>query len=132
MLGKLLLTTLVILTVLFVFRFRDRVPRGSLRISERLPKPDSPPPWWVRFLAVGAIATMVSGTALYYYWDWKDRHTIVTVRVVNTNSGQAVDYLAEKGEIGFRSFATVTGRRITLADVERLEVIENDQLQQAR
>jgi hypothetical protein len=65
---------------------------------------------------------MVAGTGLYFYQGWQAGREAVTVRVVNANTGVAVTYRARREDVSGRSFLTLDGRRVTLAEVERLEL----------
>jgi hypothetical protein len=46
---------------------------------------------------------------------------VIFIRVVDTRSGRAVEYQAARGDIDDREFVTTDGRRIVLAETERLE-----------
>ena len=46
------------------------------------------------------------------------------MRVINANTGEGVTYQARREDVAGRSFRTLDGRRITLADVERMELDE--------
>jgi len=46
---------------------------------------------------------------------------VVSVRVINANTGSSVSYQARRGDVKDRSLETVDGRRVVLAAVERLE-----------
>ncbi len=48
--------------------------------------------------------------------------TTMQVRVVNTRTGESAIYLAEQKDIQSKSFITVNGRQVFVADVERIEV----------
>ncbi|MBF0109145.1 MAG: hypothetical protein HQL76_08225 [Magnetococcales bacterium] len=77
---------------------------------------------------VGKIAViLVASTLLSALWmifsHWQDNATWVEVRVVDVKSGEKSYYEAQKGQIHGRSFTTRDGRRITLSDVERMEIM---------
>ena len=59
---------------------------------------------------------------LFLYHQWQDNYQIVQVHVIDTRSGKEVTYEAYKGDIEARSFLTVTGRQVNLAEVERMEL----------
>lgn len=75
-----------------------------------------------QLLATGAVVLMLTGAGLYLYHQWRDAYQVVEVRVIDTRSGQFAAYQVYKGDIDGRSFTTTDGRRVTLAEVERLEV----------
>lgn len=79
-------------------------------------------------LVAYAVALSVFGLAAWYlYRDWRESQMMVRIRVINAETAQVVLYDAPKGLVHGRSFTTADGRRVTLADVERMEVqpIEN-------
>ena len=67
---------------------------------------------------------MIAGTALYLFQGWVTAREAITVRVINANTGEGVAYQARREDVAGRSFRTLDGRRITLADVERMELDE--------
>lgn len=56
--------------------------------------------------------------------DWLLAHQQVHVRVINVQTGAATDYQALRGQVQGRTFYTLDGRQVRLADVERLEMGE--------
>ncbi|MCW8848205.1 MAG: antitermination protein NusG, partial [Sedimenticola sp.] len=123
---KLLLTALVIFGALFTLRMRNQrnlnapvaaarvanSPRNQPREVRRLP----------RLLAAGAVLLMLIGMSLYLYHQWSDAYRVVSVRVIDSRSGQSASYQAYKGDIDGRTFTTIDGRVVTLAEVERMEM----------
>lgn len=75
-----------------------------------------------RIAAWSLIGVMLGGSALMLYVQWEDGYRVVPVRVINTNTGRSVTYQARRAEVGERSFRTIDGTRVTLAEVERLEL----------
>ncbi|MBF0453868.1 MAG: hypothetical protein HQL72_03500 [Magnetococcales bacterium] len=74
-------------------------------------------------LAAYAVALSVAGLAGWYiYADWRESKMMVRIRVINAETGQVALYDAPKGLVFGRAFTTQDGRRVTLADVERMEV----------
>jgi hypothetical protein len=74
----------------------------------------------VKLAAYGLVALMLTGTAVYLFQDWQREREIVQVRVVNAYTGKSEGYEARRGEIGERSFVTLDGRRVRIAEMERL------------
>lgn len=115
---KILLTLTVILGAYGVIRARMR------RIDE--PLPDSParspliPPETVRIIAIGLVSIMVAGSLLWLYLDWQKSREIVAVQVINANTGSIASYRARRADVADRHFITLDGRRVTLAEVERM------------
>ena len=77
-----------------------------------------------RIAAFAVIAIMLAGTGLWVVLEWREAHEILGVRVINSSTGAAAEYEAYRSDIGVRSFRTLDGRRVNLAEVERLEVME--------
>jgi hypothetical protein len=119
MFGKILLTAAVIAAAVLVLRLRSR--RG-------VPATVSPagrgPGGLMGWLAVGVIALMLVGAALMFYLEWRADDEIVDVRVIDAGSGQVSSYRVRRGDVDERSFVTVDGRRVVLAETERLEMLE--------
>lgn len=123
MFTKLLLLTLVILGVWVAFRVRTAPPT-----KPRHPRPTLPtrrgwlPAGAPRALAYGLVSVMFAGTGLYLFEGWEAGRRPVTVRVINANTGGVVTYQVSPKDVTGRSFRTLDGRQVTLADVERMEV----------
>jgi hypothetical protein len=121
MLGKILLTLAVILGAWLVIR---------LRLERRKPAAPPPqtrpllPPALMRALAVGLVAVMVGGSLLWLYLDWESGRGLVNVRVINANTGEETSFQARRQDIGERQFTTLDGRRVTLAEIERMVLEE--------
>ena len=75
-------------------------------------------------MAYATVITMLVGSGVYFYFQWKDAYQVVSVRIIDTRSGKEVVYQAYKGDVDGRSFQTTDGRIVTLAEVERLELGE--------
>ena len=118
---KLLLTALVIAGALMALRIRKSNPGHSPARRAPIPttKPKSALP---RIAAITAVLLMLTGAALFLYQQWRDSTQVVTVRIINANNGREVDYQAYKGDVEGRSFKTVDGRQVTLAESERMEL----------
>ncbi len=95
-----------------VARVTDQSGEPSSQQSQKLP----------RYLAYGLLFIMLAGSGSFVFMEWRDQYRVVMVRVVNTNTGRAVEYEARRGDVEERSFETLDGRRVVLADVERLEL----------
>jgi len=120
MIGKILFTIAVILVVALIWRTRQPA-QGSARPEPHLINPKAQRRWPIRGLAIGVIALMqlASGYLLYEYW--RDGNEVIYIRVVDASSGRTAEYRAARGDIGERTFTTVDGRHIVLAETERLE-----------
>ena len=74
-----------------------------------------------QYLAYTLLGVMLAGSGSFIFMEWRDQYRIVTVRVINTNTGTSVTYQARRGDVADRSLDTIDGRRVVLAEVERLE-----------
>jgi hypothetical protein len=130
MFTKLLLTATVILIAWLVVRNRwrgddDARARMSASSGQRVAS-QGPlmPRGAVKLAAYGVVVLMLVGTALYLFQDWQHAREIVQLQVVNVYTGQVERYEAQRSEISQRSFVTLDGQRIQIAEMERLIQIE--------
>ncbi len=121
MISKILFTLAIILAVVWFWRTRRAralPPRPPPRVinpvqtERRLP---------VRALATGVVTLMILASAFLLYDHWRDSSEVIYIRVVDASSGRAAEYRAQRGDIDDRQFVTTDGRRIVLAETERLE-----------
>ena len=77
-----------------------------------------------RLAAYAVIALMIAASALWLVIEWRSAHEVLGVRVINASTGAATDYEAYRSDIDSRSFRTIDGRRVNLAEVERLEIMD--------
>ncbi|MGB0722058.1 MAG: antitermination protein NusG [Gammaproteobacteria bacterium] len=124
MISKILFTAAIVIAVLLLMRTAGGRDKGKT-----LPPPGSAParPRNTRgpLIIAAAIATvMVALTAYVVFSDMAEDQREVTVRVINTRTGESTDYRAERGAIRGRTFHTLDGRTVTVADVERIELID--------
>ena len=124
MFGKILLTLAVILGAYVVIR--ARMQRGSEPAADTPPPNRRPliPPGSARALAYGLVTVMVAGSLMWLYLDWEQSREIVAVQVINANTGTVTDFRARRRDVQGRHFTTLDGRRVTLADVERMVLKE--------
>ncbi len=118
MLSKILLTVAIVIGALIFLRMQGQ---RSAPAAQRA----APPPVNLkqRNLITGIILlVLLSLGAGAYYLNWSEAHRTVTVRVIHATSGKAQEYEVYAKQIEGRSFVTVDGRTITVADSERLEV----------
>lgn len=124
MISKILFTAAIIALVYWLAknrtqRTRDVQAREAPRAPARqLPAASRAP----RLLAYGLLIIMLSGSLGFIYLQWRDRYQIISIRVINTNTGGSVNYQARRGDVEQRSFETLDGRRVVLAAVERMEL----------
>ena len=124
LLGKLLLTAVVIAGVLLYLRYRNE---QALSRPKPMPRVVNPPPSPRRagpaigWLASGVVVVAILGVGVWLYGYWQDRNQVLYVRVVDAGTGHVTGYRAYRGDIGDREFMTVDGTRVRLAETERLE-----------
>lgn len=122
MFGKILLTAAVLVAAFLIIRMRLRRPVGAEARGTGGPVGSTRKA--VRLIAYILVATMLGGSLLYLFLDWRADRQVVQVRVVNAYTGESVRYQARRGDVETRQFKTLDGRRVTLAEVERLELEE--------
>lgn len=122
MLMKLLLTLLVIIAALVTLRLRKRHPPRNLVASAAQQHQSVRGSLVPKAAAYGLLGLLLSGSALFVYLEWQDSWRVVTVRVIHSGNGSETIYRAYKGDVKGRSFTTVDGRIVNLAEVERLEL----------
>lgn len=118
MLLKILLTVLVILGAVLVLR------RRVLRVQQTAPaaRPAAEKNRLAYAAAYGLVLVMLAGAAFFVYLEWADSYRVVNVQVIDARTGKSVNYRAHRGEVEGRTFRTLDGVTITLADVERMEL----------
>ena len=145
MLGKILLTLAVIAAAALYIRHRGRSVKGT---SRRTGSGGSRPDPWAdgsasrrdgnipasrssggkahpmarATLLWSGLAVLITAGAGLYYMAWQDARTPVTV-LLHGDGESPVVYRVRKRDLGDRSFTTVDGVQVTVADSERMEVI---------
>ena len=126
MFAKLFITAVVIyvgwLAVRNRWREADRDGSGGTAGIDH--RPPLIPREAVRTAAYALVALMVIGSGFYLFQDWEHRRQVIDVQVVNPATGAVDTYQARRRDIEGRSFTTVDGRRIRIADMERLVLDE--------
>jgi hypothetical protein len=123
MFGKILVTAAVILGAYLVIRSRMQRHHASVAVPDPAPKePPSPARTTLKAIAYGLVVTMAAGSLLWLYLDYQAGQEVVRVRIINANTGNVTTYLARRAHVKGRSFVTLDGRPVTLADVDRMEL----------
>lgn len=129
MLGKILLTLLVMLIAFMVLRQRTQTsqsegtkPSKKKELNQTNQKPDSESTSDLRVAAYLFLILMFGAAIIIYYQRWQDDHSIVTVSLFRGDQTAATTYQVYKYQLGERTFTTVEGTLITVADSERMEV----------
>ncbi len=120
MFTKILITVAVIIAALILLR-RKAEARPGVRRAAAAPKVK--PPLHLRLLPYAVVIALLAVGSLLYWLDWREAHRLYTVRVTDTRSGEVRSYPVYRDAVRGRSFETVDGRTITLADVERMELV---------
>ncbi len=125
MITKILFTAAVIGIVFFLLGKRSRsgpreAPPAKVTAQRSGPLISSR---FTRIAAYAVVVTMLLGMALFAYREWEDAYRIVNIRVINARTGDMVTYQAHKRDVEGRRFLTLDGRLVTLAEVERMELI---------
>ncbi len=124
MLSKILFTLAVVIGVLALFRWRRQRQLEMLPASvPTQPGVRSKTQPVLKWFALLVIALMIGGAALWLLHAWRAAGEIVTVQVFDAGSGSMAEYQAYRSDLETRSFRTVDGRRVTLAETERMETI---------
>ena len=67
---------------------------------------------------------MLSASVWFAYREWESGNRVVSVRVINARTGAVVIYQAHNRDVEGRRFLTLDGRLVTLAEVERMELVQ--------
>jgi hypothetical protein len=124
MFAKLLITAAVVCMCYLVLKARRR---DDAR-EERQPgsAPIAPPlsalGTAIRPVAYGVLAVMLLGSGYFLYADWAEGREIVDVHVINPYTGAVEQYRARRGDLKARSFTTLEGHAIRIAEMERIVV----------
>jgi hypothetical protein len=122
MLTKIAFTLAVVVGVLAWFRWRRQRQVAALPSSgPARVLPGTGGKLVFRWFAVAVISLSIAGLGLWVLDAWRARGEIVTVRVFDAGSGAMTEYQAYRSDLETRSFRTVDGRRVTLAETERME-----------
>ncbi len=118
MVSKIVLTAVIIVLAYLVLRSRGRA------ATARAQGITAPPIVSPRLVAYVFLAVAVVSGALIYWLEWQDARQVITIRVINSSTGEAATYQAHKGKIRGRRFQTLDGREVTIADVDRVEMLD--------
>jgi hypothetical protein len=126
MLGKFLITVAVIYIAYLVVR--SRYQRSVPQEQTRTRRANTGDPFHSRgAIKAGAYAVvlvMLFGSGVYLFQSWDREHQVVEVQVVNPYNGDVQRYEARRGDIEGRTFRTLDGRLIRIAEMERLVINE--------
>jgi hypothetical protein len=123
MLGKVVLTlTVIIVAILIIKRRNDQDGDQSAAAKGKPGDAETAMASDLRFAAYAFLVLMFGTGAFLYYQRWQDDHTVLTVNLYRADQTEPTSYEVYKFELEERSFTTLEGVRITVADNERMEV----------
>ncbi len=76
----------------------------------------------IKWLSYGVLALMLSASLIYFGLDIQQGYRLVTVKVIDAQSGRSVSYIARRKDVDDRYFITQDGREILVAEGERIEL----------
>ena len=131
MIAKILFTAAIIVAILMVVRLVGNRHRANQdpRVIDITPdaadaKVQGKNRTGTVFMAMIALI-VIAGVAYLVFSEVADVQREITVDVINTRTGESVRYKVQKGDIRGRTFRTVDGRTVTVADVERIEILDH-------
>lgn len=124
MLGKFVLTLVVIIIAILVIKQRqDKDDGGAKTARHQAAEATGSMASELRFAAYLFLILMFGTGAFIYYQRWQEDHTVLTVSLFRDGQSEPVSYEVYKYQLNNRSFTTIEGVRITVADNERMEVL---------
>ncbi|SFB89096.1 hypothetical protein SAMN05660443_0763 [Marinospirillum celere] len=129
MLGQLLITGLVIGVFYIWWRHQQRIKQvnedrqvTSRSRASALPASSQKPPVPVKALVIALVTAALLASGGYAIYDWRDKHTLLEVTLVNPASDSRETYKVYKKDLDENRFTTRDGQQIRIASSERLEV----------
>jgi hypothetical protein len=119
MITKILFTLTVIIATMIFFK-RQRAQQSARSAPVKTVMSESQ-----KMFRQGAylfLAFMVISAIGMFIFKLGDDYATVQVHVINTQTGQMSTYQAKQKDIKSKSFITLEGRKVFVADVERIEV----------
>lgn len=123
MLAKLLLTATVVAVAWIVLRARRRRADPLGAASRLAATPALVPRPIVRAVASGLLIMLLLGSGLTLYANWQQGRQVVAVLVI-APGGTVTTYESRRRDVEGRSFRTLDGRRVYVAEQERIEVAD--------
>lgn len=112
---QLLVTALVVVAVVAFLRFRAAATGSRSSAASAVDGRH-------RLAGYALVAILLAGITTVVYLQWAEAHRVVTVRVIDTGSGQVTEYPVYKKDLGGRRFETVNGREVSLSASDRMEL----------
>ena len=137
MLGKVVLTLLVMAIAIVVIRQRSLAESGNSstagqgtggsKAGQSAGDSTGGMASDMRFAAYLFLILMFGAAAVIYYQRWQEDHTVLTVNLFRDGQSEPVSYEVYQFQLQSRSFTTTDGIQITVANNERMEVSERAQ-----
>ncbi|MBF0143848.1 MAG: hypothetical protein HQL59_10385 [Magnetococcales bacterium] len=77
----------------------------------------------LRLAVILSSAVVVAALLYWLFGAWREGKELTQIRVINAETGTVITYQANRDAIHGRAFTTLDGRQVTLADVERMEIV---------
>ena len=125
MLTKLLITALVIAACFAYLRFQSqRAATGNRQNANAETATRGSLPRQFRWLAAALIISGASAVIGFFIFEWFNGRTVLTVDVINPQTGELISYEVYKRDLQDRSFKTLNGQQIRISNNERIEITE--------
>jgi hypothetical protein len=117
MISKILITIAVIVACMWMVsaRAKPELKRVANPAAERNKK-------LIRNAALAFMVVMAIAAGVMIYLEVDKRSEIVTVHVINTQSGASTSYRVKKNDIHSDGFTTMDGLQVFVAGIERIEI----------
>ncbi len=117
MISKILVTLAVIMGCMWMLSSRAKpelreVPNPAVEGNKKL----------MRTAALAFMLVMAITAGVMIYLEVDQRSAVVTVHVINTQSGSRKSYRVMKNEIHSEGFTTLDGLQVFVAGIERIEI----------
>lgn len=121
MMTKIMFTVIVIVIVGMIFAKRSNEQIAKVKAANQSKEPEGSIS--SRALAYSLIALLIMVSGVVYYFSWSSDNQLVTLRLVGLG-GHVSEFQAYKKDIKDRSFTTISGKQIRMADSDRMELLE--------
>ena len=117
MIGKILITLGVIMACMMLLSARAKpelktVPNPETERNKKA----------MRYTAYAFMLAMVIAAGVAIYFEVGRGGNVVTVHVINTQSGAKKSYRVKKSDVRSDGFTTLKGRQVFIAGIERIEI----------
>jgi hypothetical protein len=121
MLTKILFTALVIAVVYVVYRSRFRIPSTAARPAAEATNGNP----FGRIAAYGFVGVLILISSIFYFLHWREEHQVISIRVIDSGSGQTTTYRAYHKSIrdNGKRFESLDGKTVIIGTAERVEIL---------